>query len=109
MRPANSCELAGRKLQGRFGITRVAGTDLRIVTYGRSRTSKVVLLLTGEIKSAANNEISCRIRSLNSAASKELCIRKSLTIKHLKVLASLKVYLSPYPRQAKLETIVTAL
>ena len=89
MRPANSCELAGRKLQGRFGLTRVAGTDLRIVTYGRSRTS-VVLLLTGEMKSTANNEISCRIRSLTSAPSEGACLRKSLTIKHLKVLASLK-------------------
>jgi len=53
MRPADSCELAGRDFRVGSIFKGWLGTDLRIVTYGRSRASKVVLVLTGLIKSAA--------------------------------------------------------
>jgi len=43
--------------EGSGHLQGLAGTDLRIVTYGRSRNSKVVLFWTGEIKSCDLNEI----------------------------------------------------
>ena len=59
IRPANFTGRWGENIRGRFGFLGWLGTDLRIVTQGRSCTSKVVLLDGGN-KSAASDE-SCRL------------------------------------------------
>jgi len=54
--PRQLLRIGGAKNRVGSGQTGVAGTDLRIVTYGRSRWLKVVLSIDGGMKSAAVKE-----------------------------------------------------
>jgi len=109
MRPANSCELAGRRLSGQVRESqgcqskRLENRHLWPIPY-----FMVVLLLTGEIKSCG-----LKIKKLAAAAFENRTASKVLASKPQfqtpESLLNPKLYSSDSSRQVKNDEIVTAL
>ena len=108
MRPANSCELAGRRLSGQVRESqgcqskRLENRHLWPIPY-----FMVVLLLTGEIKSCG-----LKIKELAAAAFEKLhrfeVFASKLQFQTPESLVNPKLYSSESLRQVKNEEFVTA-
>src|SRR6266850_3232138 len=68
MRPARFCKRAGRDFRVGSIFQGWLGTDLRIVTYGRSRASRWCVFDGRDKVSGPKNNLSCRTRSSKNPA-----------------------------------------